>query len=57
MLTVIGKPRLALDLPDCVDRLAEREPGREIERDRHRRLIALMIDLQRTDRRNHPRHR
>ena len=44
-----GRLGFALDLPDGVDRLAEREAGREIERDRHRRLLALMIDLQRPD--------
>ena len=49
--------RLALDPLDCVDRLAERIAGREIERDRHRRLLALVVDLQRTDRRHQPRHR
>ena len=41
----------ALDLLDRVDRLSEREARREIERDGDRRLLALVIDLQRTDRR------
>ena len=50
MLTVIGRPDFALDLADRVDRLAERVARREIERDRHRGLIALVIDLQRADR-------
>ena len=30
-----------------VDRVAEREARREVERDRHGRLLALMVDLQR----------
>ena len=42
---------------DRVDRLAERDAGREVERDRHRRLLALMVDLQRPDRRHQLRHR
>ena len=37
-------------LLDRVDRLAERKAGREVERDRHRRLLALVVDLQRPDR-------
>ena len=37
---------------DGVDRLAEREARRQVERDRHRRLLALVIDLQRPDRRH-----
>ena len=49
---VAGKLRLALDLLDGVDRLAEREAGREVERDRDRRLLALVVDLQRADRRH-----
>jgi hypothetical protein len=49
VLTVIGSSRLALDRMDGVDRLAERVAGREIERDRHRRLVALVVDLQRPD--------
>ena len=36
----------------CVDRVAERDAGREVERDRHRRLLALVVDLQRADRRH-----
>ena len=48
---------LALDLLDRVDRLAEREARREVERDRHRRLLALVVDLQRSDRRHDPGHR
>ena len=40
---------LALQRVDRVDRLAERHVGREIERDRHRRLLRLAVDLQRPD--------
>ena len=43
---------VALDLADGVDRLPERVARREIERNGHRRLLALMIDLQRPDRRH-----
>ena len=40
----------ALDFLDRVDRLPERKAGREIKRDRHGGLIALVINLQRADR-------
>src|SRR5262249_5903313 len=40
----------ALDLFDRIDRLPERIAGREVERDGHRGLIALVIDLQRANR-------
>jgi hypothetical protein len=43
---------VALDALDGVDRLAERVAGREVERDGHGRLLALVVDLQRADRRN-----
>ena len=49
--------RVLLELGDLVDRIAQRNAGREIERDRHRRLLALVVDLQRTDGRNQLRHR
>ena len=52
-----GRLQLALDLPDGIARLAEREAGRKIEGDRHRRLLALVVDLQRSDRRDDPGHR
>ena len=35
---------LALCLCDGVDRLSERDPGRQVERERHRRELALMRD-------------
>ena len=49
--------RLPFDLADLVDGVAERHAGREVERDRHRRLLALMVDHQRPHRRHHLRHR
>ena len=49
VVIVAGRFVVALDLLDRVDRLAEREAGREVERDRHRRLLALVVDLQRAD--------
>ena len=42
--------RIALDLLDGVDRLAERISRRQVERDGHRRLLALVVDQQRPDR-------
>ena len=44
-----GQVGFALDAVDRLDRLAERHVGREIERDRHRRLLRLAVDLQRAD--------
>ena len=43
---------LPLDLPDVVHRGAEGITGSQIERNRHRGLLALVIDLQRADRRH-----
>src|SRR5262249_727477 len=37
---------VTLELSDGIHGLSEREAGREIERDRHRRLLSLVIDLQ-----------
>src|SRR6516165_12358181 len=48
---------LPFDLTDGIDGLAERKTGNDVEEDRHRRLLALMIDLQRTDARCKPGHR
>ena len=44
--------RILLELGDLVDRIAQRNAGRQVERDRHRRLLALVVDLQRPDRRH-----
>ena len=44
-----GQIGLAFERVDRVDRLPERHVGREIERDRHRRLLRLTVDLQRAD--------
>src|SRR5690348_17864250 len=38
---------LALQILDRGDRVAKRGPRRQVERDRHRGLLALVIDLQR----------
>ena len=57
VVIVAGRFDFALELLDRVDRLAERDAGREIERDRHRRLLALVVDLQRPDRRHQLGHR
>ena len=54
---VTGRFALRFDLRDLVDRVAERIARREVERDRHRGLLALMVDLQRPDGRHQPRHR
>ena len=56
-MIVAGILHLALDLLDRVDRLAEREARRQVERDRHRGLLALVVDLQRPDGRHDPGHR
>ena len=47
---VAGQVDAALERVDVLDRLAERHVGREVERDRHRRLLRLPVDLQRPDR-------
>ena len=52
-----GQVGLLLDLADGVDRRAERITGSQIERDRHRGLLALVIDLQRADGRHQLGHR
>src|SRR4029453_7035686 len=49
--------RVALDVADRVDRLAQRGAGCKIEGDGHRRLVAVVGDLQRTDRGDDTRHR
>ena len=52
-----GQPVVALEFLDGVDGLTKREPGSEVERDRHRRLLTLVIDLQGTDSTFETRHR
>src|SRR5262245_66664065 len=49
------QPLVALELLDRVHGLAERVTGRQVEGDRDRRLLALMVGLQRTDRARGPR--
>ena len=55
--TVAGRRASRSICLDRVDRLPERSAGRQIERDRDRRLVALVVDQQRPDRRREPRHR
>ena len=50
-----GQVGLAFDVADSLDRLSQRHVGREIERNRHRRLLGLPVDLQRTDAPSHRR--
>ena len=57
MAIVAGRFERLLELRDLVDRIAQRNARREVERDRHRRLLALVVDLQRTDRRHQLGHR
>ena len=52
----LGEIGLALDRMYGFDRLAERHVGRQIERNRHGRLLRLTIDLQRSDGAAHRRH-
>ncbi len=47
---------LALDRTHAVDGIAERDAGREVERDGHRRQLALVIDGQRLRTAGEPRH-
>ena len=42
--SVIGVLQLALRPAGLLDRLAERHAGRQVERDRHRRELALVVD-------------
>ena len=43
------RAQLPLDLLDMIDRLAERIARRDVERQRHRRELALMVDGERLD--------
>jgi hypothetical protein len=49
--------RFAFDLLDGVDRVAEGEARRKVEGDRDRRLLALVVDLQRPHGAHDPGHR
>ena len=57
-VTIVDRQvRRLFELRDLVDGVAQRNARREVERDRHRGLLALVVDLQRADARHHFGHR